>query len=676
MRYHRFSLLVAVGAVMAVASAPAGASVSPSSATTEYQQQTTDVAEGTSSNSGDTDDFSGDVLYVDAATGQRIALTEGLASTRNAGGFALVPYATASLTNRVVRFFPGVPAGLRWEGALAVAQINDAGKLGWSVGSDTTQTGLEGEITVEVVPLTDCSPTAVGCALNTTKTLPDGHRVITNTRIQIRSDRAMDGEAGGTVRHELGHAAGLGHYDDVWDGQYQVMRSVGFPGRVDYRSGDRAGIRQLAAAFTNPNVIGNLESVTESLGKLHLSGWVLDRDTPDKTLLALTRLDGVAQAFALADLPRADVAAAFPPASPLRGFTMEVPARVGRHRVCLEALGNRMQLVVIACRTVEVTGAPVGALASVRPYGPGGIQVTGWALDPDDVTARTVTVWVNGRPVGSASADRPYAAAPRLPGHRTESGFVASAATNLPPGTHQVCASANNTGPGPTAATWLGCQSYTTFSGSPVGSIDSATGLPGAVRLQGWVLDPDSISSTQLQVWVDGRFLHQSVASLSRPDVQRSYPGYNGGYGFDVTVTGVLAGTHQVCVTGVNLGVGSTRVLACRSVTLPGGNPFGTVAGPVTTGGTTTVQGWVIDPDTAAPVWVQVFANGKLVAAGRASESRLDVGRAFPLYGPQHGFTFNLTGVSSARICVYGINVGTGTANTLLGCAWPSAEKR
>ncbi len=82
------------------------------------------------------------------------------------------------------------------------------------------------------------------------------------------------------------------------------------------------------------------------------------------------------------------------------------------------------------------------------------------------------------------------------------------------------------------------------------------------------------------------------------------------------------------------------------------------------------IRGWTIDPNTAASIDVHVYANGVFQTAVTASGYRPDVASAFPSYGPDHGYyLFARPEVENdIQVCVYGINVGSGTVNTQLGC--------
>lgn len=61
--------------------------------------------------------------------------------------------------------------------------------------------------------------------------------------------------------------------------------------------------------------------------------------------------------------------------------------------------------------------------------------------------------------------------------------------------------------------------------------------------------------------------------------------------------------------------------------------------------------------------------DGRFAAALTADGTRSDVGAAYPAFGPAHGFSTTVSaGPGAHTVCTYGINVGPGSGNPLLGC--------
>jgi hypothetical protein len=156
---------------------------------------------------------------------------------------------------------------------------------------------------------------------------------------------------------------------------------------------------------------------------------------------------------------------------------------------------------------------------------------------------------------------------------------------------------------------------------------------------------------------------------VARPDVASVF-NTTSNSGFEATITGLRAGGHQVCAFAINVGSGdSNPQIGCRSVAVQGGDPIGNFEQVVPGVGTAQVQGWALDADTVGPVDVHVYVDGQWVAAGKADRPRPDVGDAFPSMGAAHGFVLDVP-VRPGRhqVCVYAINVGSGSANPELGC--------
>ena len=308
---------------------------------------------------------------------------------------------------------------------------------------------------------------------------------------------------------------------------------------------------------------------------------------------------------------------------------------------------------------------PFGSLDTALG-GPGRIMVAGWAVDPDSSSPIGVDVYVDdqGFNLGPAALFRsdvvPFGAGP-LHGYNATLGGIA-------PGVHSVCAYGTNVGPG--ANNQLGCRTVVIPSGPPFGSLDGVSAGPGSVSVAGWAIDPDTASPIQVHVYVDGQGFNLGPVSVARADVGSAYPGFGPNHGYYATLGGIAPGVHNVCAYGINVGPGANNQLGCRTVVVPSGPPFGSLdtvarAGP----GAVSVTGWAIDPDTASPIEVHVYVDGQGFNLGPVSASRADVAKAFPGYGPNHGFVATLGGIVPGphTVCAYGINVGPGSSNQL-GC--------
>jgi len=202
----------------------------------------------------------------------------------------------------------------------------------------------------------------------------------------------------------------------------------------------------------------------------------------------------------------------------------------------------------------------------------------------------------------------------------------------------------------------------------PFGNLDGVSaGEPGSLNVSGWVIDPDTTDAIDVHIYVNGQFASALTADASRHDVGMAVPGYGDNHGFSGSVV-TAAASNTVCAYGINNGPGDNVLLGCKVVNVQV-NPYGSLDGvSVDSTGTIDVGGWAIDPDTASPVDVHVYVNGRFAGAISADGDRGDVGKAFPAYGDRHGFDGSVTADSSSNtVCAYGINTGAG-GNALLGC--------
>lgn len=303
--------------------------------------------------------------------------------------------------------------------------------------------------------------------------------------------------------------------------------------------------------------------------------------------------------------------------------------------------------------------SPVGNVETVMRV-PGALRIIGWALDLDTAASADVHIYVGGtgRAV-RADRDRPDIAA-AFPGFGGAHGFDVT----IPvfPGTYDVCVYGINAAGGGGSSV-LGCR-RADAPGAPVGAIDSVSWVPGTATISGWALDPDVEWPIDVHVYVDGVGVRVN-AGASRGDVAAAFPGYGPGHGFTAAVP-LAGGRHTVCAYGIGAGLGGSSLLGCRTIDIPA-DPRGALDMVRRVPGGIQASGWALDPETAQPIAVHVYA-GPVGQAVAASSARSDVGTAFPGYGDQHGFQTTVpTGDGPVQVCAYGIGVGAG-GNSLLGC--------
>ena len=203
----------------------------------------------------------------------------------------------------------------------------------------------------------------------------------------------------------------------------------------------------------------------------------------------------------------------------------------------------------------------------------------------------------------------------------------------------------------------LGCETVD-LSQDPAGDLDAIAPAPGGLRVTGSAYDLDSTEPIDVDVIVDGT----PVGSATADGDSDSVPGH----GFDVVVP-ADPGIREVCVIGQNLGLGVDATIGCETVDLSGA-PFGFLEQVSTTASDVTVTGWAIDPDTTAPIDVQILLDGVVVATVPADTDRPDLADALPQYGPSHGVDATISGGAGAgRVCLRALNVATGD-DALVGC--------
>ncbi|HUP73219.1 MAG TPA: SpoIID/LytB domain-containing protein [Acidimicrobiales bacterium] len=428
------------------------------------------------------------------------------------------------------------------------------------------------------------------------------------------------------------------------------------------------GSRQLQSSlvFIKPN--GSFDVGGFAPGGVRVAGWAYYPYSGADTRVQIT-VDDAVVADVPANVARGDVATVFPGAPGNPGFDAIVPIKNATSNVCASAhLPGNSTLFPLGCKTVTVPTQPFGSFDSVANAG-NSLRVTGWAVDPQTLGPLDIHVYVGGQITGSIAADlpRPDLAA-TLGSWGTSHSF--DSVVSAEPGPHNVCAYAINVGPG--SHVLLGCRNVVVLPPNaerPFGSFDAASGANGSINVAGWAIDPDTTAPIDVHVWVDGRIAIGSTANGNRSDVGAVYPGSGPFHGFDATFD-ATPGVHTVCVYAINDGPPDHTALGCRSVTVVARNvaaPFGSIDLVARSGGTVRVAGWVLDPDTNAPIDVHVYVGAAGVGLP-ADRPRPDVQAAFGR-GEQHGFDV-VVPIPSAltQVCVYGINNNGVGPNQQIGC--------
>lgn len=340
--------------------------------------------------------------------------------------------------------------------------------------------------------------------------------------------------------------------------------------------------------------------------------------------------------------------------------------RYGLGGVAFWSFGNEDPGVWQVLRAATYGPNPFGSFDRTALW-PGGVRVSGWAIDPNTSDPIDVDVYVDGTMVGRVPANisRPDVGKIFYV-YGARHGFDTTVPVHA--GVHTICVYGINTGPGDRNPR-LGCRTITMPSNNPRGNFESVAGAYGVLMISGWALDPDTAAPIPVHVYVDSRWAGMTTADVGRPDVAAAFAGWGPAHGFSTSLT-VPGGMHQVCVYAINVGYGAANPqLGCKVVSVSSGNPFGNFEGASVGPGTVTVSGWALDPNTANPVSVHVYVDGRWAGRVTADATRWDLAAVFPRYGAAHGFATTLSiAAGSHSVCVYALNVGSGETNPLLGC--------
>jgi hypothetical protein len=311
---------------------------------------------------------------------------------------------------------------------------------------------------------------------------------------------------------------------------------------------------------------------------------------------------------------------------------------------------------------------PFGWLDAAVPA-PGGVRISGWALDPDTTDSITLHAYVDGKMASAVATTNVRAdVGAAYPASGAAHGFDEVVPISGG-GSHSLCIYGLNVGPGQVSI--ISCLNVTAGGGPAVGWFDNAVAGEATVTVDGWAIDPDTASPTDVHVYVDNTRTITS-ASVARSDIARAYPAYGSGHGFSVTVP-AAAGAHSVCAYAIDA-VSSPTHLGCRQVVVKapiaekGRAPIGYLDSASTSVSGISVSGWTIDEDTKSSIAVHVYVDKSFAVSTPASVVRSDVASAYPQYGGAHGYATTVAATPGVHeVCAFAINSVAGT-NPSLGC--------
>lgn len=409
--------------------------------------------------------------------------------------------------------------------------------------------------------------------------------------------------------------------------------------------------------------VGVVKELWTTPGLIRFWGWTFDPNVPRESIAVHVSVGGK-WFTTTANAQNSATEQLYPGTGTNHGFGLSVPAPPGPQEICIYGINRGAGAnLLLTCQTVNVPDASPQGEVKEMWGGVNSIGLWGWAADPDVQTAKVPIHIRIGSTWRVLTADQPYPGLEaRFPESPQNHGFGGTVAA--PPGTHEVCVFGVNSGLGANRA--LTCQTVTVYDGSPVGELKDVWGVPGGVSLWGWTVDTDNLQAPGVvHIRVDGTRWHVLSADQAYTPA-KPVRGARSDVGFGSTIP-VAAGSHEICVYGANVGAGSSTLLGCRTVTVPGGSPVGVVNEMKVVDGAFSFWGWTLDPDTADPIDVHALVDGRW-AVLKADSPNAAVAAAWPGYGPNHGFGGRLAVPSGTRsICLYGINVGAGQ-NLTLGC--------
>lgn len=200
---------------------------------------------------------------------------------------------------------------------------------------------------------------SLGVARTWYGSLPAGQSYVQRGRVLIcpRLFGLEPWQGTATVRHELGHVMGLGHYDRLYRGGAQVMAAfMSNDGTSTYQQGDLNGLRyfagnnELVRSLFPPE--GALEASDWNGGTIRFTGWAVLRYYQSRLVQIEVTYNGKQLTTVPTNVHRPDVNQSYDLGSRRpHGFAVTVPTTGGDHEYCFTAVSpvNRVARAPLGC---------------------------------------------------------------------------------------------------------------------------------------------------------------------------------------------------------------------------------------------------------------------------------------------------------------------------------------
>jgi hypothetical protein len=390
---------------------------------------------------------------------------------------------------------------------------------------------------------------------------------------------------------------------------------------------------------------GALTAVTQIKGGIEFNGAAWDPNTSKPISVVIT-----ANGNKIATLPAHN-------GSRHRSYRGTATLAQGTYNVC--AVGKNLGWgadTKLGCKSIVVNFGPTGAITALTQV-PGGIQITGWATDPDTTDPIQVQVLDGdgGTLLGTLTAD---GAGTVKNGHQFSATYTVTTSPTLTQGTHTICVYGLNVGAGQDQD--VACRDIA-LNYNPTARVTQVHQDIAGVQMIGTAIDPDTSDSIQVQLLLDGTLVRTVPA-----DNGSKHHSYN-------EVLPADAGKHTVCAVAVNVlyGTGNSPQ-ACQTITL-NYDPVGAYENLSRSGGQLTVSGWALDQGSTSPVTVSATLDGAAAPSAVANLAGADVPGSYAgTFGSNHGFSFAVPADDGEHtVCLTATNGSDGNgagATTDLGC--------